>query len=123
MDIYDEFTTKLQNDDLAEVCHAIRKEVLAFPQIQIKKKFNLPFFYGKTWICYLNLLKTKEIEFLFVRARELPSKELLHFKNRVMVAGLSYKKVNDIDFGVLKLLLEEAMTLDQEKPYTFVKKK
>ena len=123
MSIYQEFITALESEELVEVCNTLRNEILLFPNIEIKKKFNIPFFYGKTWICYLNLVKKREIELAFVRGRELASKELLDFKNRDMVGGISYKQVADIDFGELKLLLEEAVTLDQEKPYTFTKRK
>lgn len=123
MSIYPEFLSKLDNENLIEVCNTLHNEIMQYPHIEIKKKFNLPFFYGKTWICYMNLIKKKEIEFLFVRARELPSKELLNFKDRVMIGGLTFKTVDDIDIGVLRLLLEEAIHLDNNKPYTFVKKK
>lgn len=123
MSIYNDFLSKLPEDNLVEVCQQISTKILEYPNIEIKKKFKLPFFYGNTWICYFNFLKTQEIEFLFVRAREFPSKELLDFKDRVMIGGLSYKSVADIDFGILNLLLEEAITLDTEKPYTFTKKK
>ncbi len=122
MTIYDDFLRKLEDENLIEVCNTLRDEVMKYPNLEIKKKFNLPFFYGKTWICYLNLIKEQEIELCFVRGRELPSKELLNFKKRVMIAGLSFKKVSDIDFGVLKLLLEEAVELDNCKPYTFIKR-
>ncbi len=123
MSIYNDFLNKLEQQELVEVSNVLHDEIMTFSHIEIKKKFNLPFFYGKTWICYLNLIKKKEIELCFVRGRELQSKELLNFKDRVMIGGLSYKSKNDIDYGVLKLLLEEAITLDQNEPYTFTKKK
>jgi hypothetical protein len=123
MSIYNDFLNKLDRPELIDVSNVLRDEITAFTHIELKKKYNLPFFYGKTWICYFNLIKKKEIELCFVRGRELPSKELLNFKERVMIGGLSFKTIEEIDFGILKLLLEEAVTLDQEKPYTFVKKK
>jgi len=123
MSIYNEFLSKLNTNTLQEVCEALHDEIIQYPNIKIKEKFKLPFFYGTTWICYLNFVKKKEIEFLFVRGRELPSKELLNFKDRVMIGGLTYKHKEEIDYGILKLLLEEAITLDAEKPYTFTKKK
>lgn len=123
MSIFNEFIGKLDNTELEEVANTLREEIMNYPNIKLLKKFNLPFFYGNTWLCYLNLIKKKEIELCFVRARELSSKELLNFKERVMVAGLSYKTKSDIDLGILKLMLEETIELDAEKPYTFVKKK
>ncbi len=123
MEIYNHFIDKLEDDALKDICHTLNKEILTFPHLKILKKFNLPFFYGKTWICYLNLIKKKEIELCFVRGRELQSKELLDFKKRSMIGGLTYRTIDDIDFGVLKLLLEEAVALDNNKPYTFVKRK
>ncbi len=124
MTIYQTFINQLPNQNLAEVCHTLRNEIGTYPTTKILKKFNLPFFYGNTWICYLNFIKkSEEIELCFVRAKELPSKELLNFKERTMVAGLSYQTVAEIDMGILKLLLQEAIALDMETPYTFSKKK
>lgn len=123
MSVYNEFYNKLPNDNLREVCSSLCETIMQYPNLEIKKKFKLPFFYGNTWICYFNFLKTQEIEICFVRGRELQSKELLNFKERVMIGGLSYKTIDDIDDGVIKLLLEEAVNLDGEKPYTFTKKK
>jgi len=128
MSIYDEFLLSLPNRNLKDLCDTLKQTIMEYPNTVIKKKFNLPFFYGNTWVCYLNLVKKKgsvdkEIELCFVRGRELPSKELLNFKERVMIGGLSYSTINAIDWGILKLLLEEAIHLDQERPYTFTKKK
>ena len=123
MEVYANFIRQLDNDNLINICESLKDEIMQYSHIEIKKKFNLPFFYGKTWVCYLNLVKNKEIELAFVRGRELPSKELLNFKDRAMIGGLTFESVSDIDKGVLKLLLDEAITLDQEKPYTFVKNK
>ncbi len=123
MDVYETFLNKLPNPDLLKVCNTLYEELMVFPQLKMLRKFNLPFFYGKTWICYFNLVKKNQIELCFVRARELPSKELLDFKGRSMVAGLSYKVVDDIDLGIVKLLLEEAITLDNQLPFSSVKRK
>lgn len=123
MDVYETFLNKLPNPDLLKVCNTLYEELMVFPQLKMLRKFNLPFFYGKTWICYFNLVKKNQIELYFVRARELPSKELLDFKGRSMVAGLSYKVVDDIDLGILKLLLEEAITLDNQLLFSSVKRK
>lgn len=128
MSIYTEFIETIESEALRTVCNALHDEILLYPNTLIKKKFNLPFFYGNTWVCYLNFVKKKgsadkEVELCFVRGRELPSKELLNFKERVMIGGLSFSTIDAIDWGILKLLLEEAIHLDQERPYTFTKKK
>lgn len=92
--------------------------------LESKYRFKIPFFYQKTWICYLNPIKKDGIEFNFVRARELSLHEgILDFKKRVMVAGISLYKVSDIPLDSLSMIVEEAIFLDQTTPYTFKKKK
>jgi len=91
--------------------------------LQAKYRYRIPFYYQKTWICYLNPIKKDGIDFNFVRARELSLHPVLDFKNRVMVAGISLYDVKQIPLAALAEVVEEAMLLDETTPYTFKKKK
>ena len=91
--------------------------------LEAKYRFKIPFYYQQTWICYLNPIKKDGIEFNFVRARELSLHQgILDFKKRVMVAGISLYDVKSIPMIPLTEIVEEAILLDQTKPYTFKKK-
>lgn len=92
--------------------------------LEAKYRFKIPFYYQNTWVCYLNPIKKDGIEFNFVRARELSLHEdILDFRGRKMVAGISLYKVNEIPLERLSTVLEEAMLLDETTPYTFKKTK
>lgn len=92
--------------------------------LEAKYRFKIPFYYQNTWVCYLNPIKKDGIEFNFVRARELSDHpEILDFKNRVMIAGISLYKVENIPLLGLTEIVEEAILLDETTPYTFKKKR
>jgi len=92
------------------------------PGIQPKIRFKIPFYYRKTWICYLNPIKNQSVELCFVRAKEFEhSKIHLEFRDRVQVGGIILTKPEDIDLTLIKMILEEAILLDETKPYTFKK--
>lgn len=99
--------------------------------LKYKVRFKLPFYYGNTWIAYLNIPKPKRkndpflMELCFVRGRELFSgPELLDFKSREMIGGISFSEDSVIDnWEIINLLTSEAIELDRTKPYTFTKRK
>lgn len=127
MDILEAFKAKLENEELVELANHLHHIAMEYPHVELKKKFNVPFYYGKTWLYYLNAIKKGKningIEFCFVRGRELLSKELLDFKKRTMIGGFTYTNISEIDEAILKLMIQEAIELDEAKPYTFVKRK
>lgn len=89
-----------------------------------KIKYRIPFYYGKTWICYMNPIKRKGIELVFVRGRELSNTQgILQSKGRKMVLGIHLDKPEDVPMEALQEIFEEAMVLDETVPYTFKKKK
>lgn len=93
-------------------------------QLSPKIKYRIPFYFSNTWICYVNKIKKKGIELVFIRARELKdTKHLLDFKERKMAAGLSFYALEDINEEILNTILKEAKQLDLTTPYTFKKTK
>ncbi len=127
MHILEEFKSRLDNEVLIELTDHLHDLAMEYPHVELKKKFNIPFYYGKTWLYYLNAIKKGKtvvgVEFCFVRGRELLSKELLDFKKRTMIGGFTYDSIASIDEALLKLMIQEAIELDEVKPYTFVKRK
>jgi len=107
-----------------EIVQVLHNYFLSYDQIQDKIRFKIPFYYGKTWICYTNPIKKDGIELVFVRARELrDSKEFLDFKKRKMAAGISYYSPEEVDLEKVAIVFYEALELDKTKPYTFKKAK
>ena len=83
-----------------------------------KIRFDIPFYYGKSWICYLNPSKDGKIEFAFVRGNELSNEQgLLSNKGRKQVYSITFEKMKDIPQNALDEVIQEAILLDESKPY------
>lgn len=86
--------------------------------LEPKIRFKLPFYYGKSWICYLNPLKNGKVVLAFVRGNELSnSQHLLESKGRKQVYSISFKQISDVMNELLEEVIQEAILLDQHQPY------
>lgn len=82
-----------------------------------KVKYKAPFYYGKSWICYLSI-KKDAVELAFTRGNELSNTQgILEHHDRKQVAGITYGSLNEVDKYVLDEILLEAITLDDNVPY------
>ncbi len=87
-------------------------------ELQSRIRYKIPFYDRKTWVCYLNPLKTQGIELAFVRGNELSNAQgLLNNKGRKQVYGLDIHRISDIPLDSLKEILHEAILLDDTTPY------
>lgn len=92
--------------------------------LEDKIRFKIPFYFQKSWICYLNPIKKGGVEICFLRANEFQySLAHLDFKDRVQVAGISYTSLNEVDMDILRIPLIEAIELDYHSKYSIKKKK
>jgi hypothetical protein len=83
-----------------------------------KLRFGIPFYFGKSWICYLNPGKNNSIEFAFVRGNELSNSQgLLVSKGRKQVLSIELTKISEIPIKELKEIIHEAILLDETVPY------
>lgn len=93
-------------------------------RISTKMRYRVPFYYRKSWVCYLNPIKNEGVELCFIRANELSNEnQLLDFKDRKQVAGISYFSVEEIDEQLLNLVWHEALLLDESVKYASKRKK
>ncbi len=98
--------------------------ILSKFDLQTKIRYRIPFYYQKSWICYLNPLKKNGVELCFLRANELSNDGgVLDFKDRKQVAGISYFAVEEIDESILNPILHEALILDETVKYASKRKK
>jgi len=89
-----------------------------------KLRFKIPFYYRKSWICYLNPTKNKSIEFAFVRGNELSNSQgLLDSKGRKQVWSIELTKLSEIPIKELTEIIQEAILLDETVPYASKRKK
>ncbi len=89
-----------------------------------KLRFKIPFYYRKSWICYLNPNKNKSIEFAFVRGNELSNPQgLLDSKGRKQVWSIELNRFSEIPIKELSEIIQEAILLDETVPYASKRKK
>lgn len=90
----------------------------SYPEVDDKLRFKVPFYFRKSWICYLNPVKNNGIELAFLRANELSNDQgLLDFKKRKQVAGLTFYQTKDIPVDLVHEIFQEALILDESIPY------
>ena len=94
--------------------------ILSFElNLKDKLRFKIPFYYRKSWICYLNPTKNNTIELAFVRGNELSNSQgLLDNKGRKQVYSLELKKITEIPMKELNEIIQEAILLDETIPYS-----
>ena len=88
--------------------------------LELKLKFNLPFYYRKTWVCYINKYKKDGVELAFPRGFELSQEhELLSSKGRKMVKGIALFSISEFQSckSQIQYILNEAVLLDDMIPY------
>jgi hypothetical protein len=83
-----------------------------------KIRFKIPFYYRKSWICYLNPGKNKSVEFAFVRGNELSnSQKILESRGRKQVLSIELTALSQIPIKELTEIIQEAILLDDTVPY------
>lgn len=83
-----------------------------------KIRYKIPFYYNRSWICYLNPLKNGKVEFAFVRGNELSNSHgILDSKGRKQVYSIEFENVTEIPFLKVNEVIQEAILLDETKPY------
>lgn len=94
------------------------------PEVTSKIRYKIPFYYRKSWICYLNPIKKPVgIEMVFLRGNELSNEQgLLDHRGRKQVAGVIFTKVEEIPMETLLEVIQEALYLDETVPYASKRK-
>ncbi len=102
------------------------KEVLIFfhdmlmemPGVTCKIRFKIPFYYQKTWVCYLNPVKPNKIAICFLRGYEMSNEQgLLESKGRKQVMSAEFATVDEIPETAMQEIVNEAFLLDEMVPY------
>ena len=89
-----------------------------------KIRYKVPFYYYKSWICYINPHKKGHVEFCFLRGNELSNAQgILDSKGRKQVCSLTFHSVDDIPERLVHEIIPEAILLDETVPYASKRKK
>lgn len=77
-----------------------------------KIRYRIPFYYRKSWICYVNP-KKEGVELVFLQGKQLSNTQgLLDDKGRKQVAGITLKSVDDIPHEAIFEIAQEAILLE-----------
>jgi hypothetical protein len=91
---------------------------LLIVRYQDQLRYKLPFYYGRSWVCYMNPTRSGGVEFAFLRGNELSNDAgLLESKGRKQVFSIEWQSIADIPLRSLHALLQEALLLDEAQPY------
>ncbi|MBN8702118.1 MAG: DUF1801 domain-containing protein [Bacteroidetes bacterium] len=110
-----EFIFNIENKTQKEIVIFLNDLLLSIPGIYCKKNYNIPFYYKKSWICYINLSKKqKDVELCFIRGVELSNEYgLLDLKKRKQIAGITFKNLSSYPLDQVKETINEAIILDE----------
>ena len=89
-----------------------------------KMRYGIPFYYRKSWICYLNPTKKGIVELAFTRGNELSNEQgLLSDKGRKQVFSVAFDNVAAVPNEVINEIIQEAILLDEAIPYASKRQK
>ena len=92
--------------------------ICSYPNIVAKIRYKIPFYYQKSWLCYLNPVKDDRVELAFTRGNELSNVQgLLQSNGRKQVFGITFSSVKEIPEELIHEIFQEALLLDEEVPY------
>ncbi len=112
-----DFILGLEGRQQAVMLH-LHHLIASFPELTGKIRYKIPFYYRKSWICYLNPLKDGGVELAFPRGNELSNEQgLLQANGRRQVRGAVFYDTNEITDETLLEILSEAVLLDEEVKY------
>jgi hypothetical protein len=90
-------------------------------KITCRIKWGIPVFTLTKDLIYINALKNS-VEFVIIRAHKFGElKSLLDFKNRKLVAGLTFSSLKEIDEAIIIALIDEAIEVDKIEGPAFKK--
>ncbi|ADR22327.1 hypothetical protein MATR_00310 [Marivirga tractuosa] len=111
----EDFISQLENDQKEIMLYF--HELLAHQlELEDRIRFKIPFYYHKSWVCYLNPIKKNAVELAFLFGQELSNQQgLLEANGRKQVAGIRFSKVEEIPVDLVYEVIQEALMLDEMK--------
>jgi len=101
--------------DILQELHQLLTEDL---NLEAKLRYKIPFYYNRSWICYLNAQKEGGVELAFTRGNELSNDQgLLDDKGRKQVMSIQIDELKQIHDPMLLEVWQEAILLDETVPY------
>ena len=112
----EQYFKQIEDLGLRETAFLLHQFLLTYDTVSCRMTYNIPFYYGNRWICYLNLTKSGQLELAFTYGCQLKNVHgLLKSNGRKQVAGTFIEAGDEIPFEVIDELMQEAIGLDRSK--------
>ncbi|MBX2875127.1 MAG: DUF1801 domain-containing protein [Saprospiraceae bacterium] len=109
-----------QREILQQLHHLLTEEL----NLEAKLRYKIPFYYNRSWVCYLNAPKEGGVELAFTRGNELSNDQgLLDDKGRKQVMSMLIEQLEQIHDPMLLEVWQEAILLDETIPYASKRQK
>ncbi len=109
-----------QRELLLQLHQVLTEELNLSPKI----RYKIPFYFNRSWICYLNPTKQDTVELAFTRGNELSNEQgILDSKGRQQVYSIEITSFADIQKEALYEVWQEAILLDETVPYASKRQK
>lgn len=106
-------------DHQREVMLFLHHKLVYDLNLTAKIRYKIPFYYGRSWICYLNPIKKSGVELAFLRGSELSNSHgLLNDKGRKRISGIEIKDLTQLSTVVIDEIIHEAIILDETSSYS-----
>lgn len=107
--------------DILQQLHELLTEEL---NLEAKLRYKIPFYFNRSWVCYLNAQNDGSVELAFPRGNELSNDQgLLDSKGRKQVMSLHIEELKQIHDPMLLEIWQEAILLDETVPYASKRQK
>ncbi len=112
MSLIEDFTLGLEGQQKAIITY-LHHRITDHHGLMIKMNYEIPMYYQKSWVCYLNPIKKDGVELAFIKGHRLSNEQgILSMKNRKLVAGIDLFDVTDIPIKQIDEIIQEAIILD-----------
>lgn len=91
----------------------LHHHLLESHDLSSKINWKIPTYYRRSWICYLNPIKSNGVELAFFRGSSLSNEQgILRDKGRKLVSGIELYAIESIDLPPINEIIQEAILLD-----------
>lgn len=112
-----------QPDNVREVMTYLHQLITLSPEMVPRITYKIPFYYRKSWVCYLSPTRDGRVELAFTRGVELSNEQgLLEARGRKQVMSVTFSSVADIPAETVLEVLQEALLLDETVKYSLKKR-
>lgn len=104
-----------QSPEISDLLDFLNVYIVSFDaKIKSSMKWSVPYYSRRRSICYLRVLSDDSVEMNFTKGKifEDEKRRLLFFGKRTAIGGIQFSRLEDIDEGLLEVLMNEAIRID-----------